>query len=96
MQKARNIKQLPVDLKAIKDGLSSLLLPSQKPLFSQTMYVVYHVVIYNVYYIYIFVLSVHYLHEDARFLFFFSEEIKKAKKSSDKNKVKQTKASKRN
>ncbi|KAE8653558.1 uncharacterized protein LOC101207480 isoform X1 [Cucumis sativus] len=36
-EKARNIKQLPVDLKAIKDGLSSLLLPSQKPLFSQTM-----------------------------------------------------------
>lgn len=43
MQKARNIKQLPIDLKAIMDGLSSLLLPSQKPLFSQTMYVVYHV-----------------------------------------------------
>jgi hypothetical protein len=27
-----------VDLKALMDGLSSLLLPSQKPLFSQHMY----------------------------------------------------------
>ena len=45
MQKVRHIKQLPVDLKALMDGLSSLLLPSQKALFSQTMYVVYHVVL---------------------------------------------------
>lgn len=38
MQKVRQIKQLPVDLKALMDGLSSLLLPSQKPMFSQHMY----------------------------------------------------------
>lgn len=38
LQKVRNIKLLPVDLKAINDGLSSLLLPSQKAMFSQHMY----------------------------------------------------------
>ncbi|CAH2069564.1 unnamed protein product [Thlaspi arvense] len=37
MQKVGQIKQLPVDLKALMDGLSSLLLPSQKPMFSQHM-----------------------------------------------------------
>uniref|UniRef100_A0A803MES0 DUF7906 domain-containing protein n=1 Tax=Chenopodium quinoa TaxID=63459 RepID=A0A803MES0_CHEQI len=37
--KVRNVKQLPVDLKAIMDGLSSLLLPSQKVMFSQHMLV---------------------------------------------------------
>ncbi|KAJ7950711.1 Transmembrane protein [Quillaja saponaria] len=36
-EKVRNIKQLPVDLKAVMDGLSSLLLPSQKPVFSHHM-----------------------------------------------------------
>ncbi|KAF7813943.1 uncharacterized protein G2W53_034919 [Senna tora] len=36
-EKVRHIKQLPVDLKAIMDGLSSLLVPSQKPMFSQHM-----------------------------------------------------------
>ncbi|KAJ7950715.1 putative Transmembrane protein [Quillaja saponaria] len=36
-EKVRNMKQLPVDLKAVMDGLSSLLLPSQKPMFSQHM-----------------------------------------------------------
>ncbi|XP_010443525.1 PREDICTED: uncharacterized protein LOC104735173 isoform X1 [Camelina sativa] len=36
-EKVRQIKQLPVDLNAIMDGLSSLLLPSQKPMFSQHM-----------------------------------------------------------
>ncbi|XP_010545474.1 PREDICTED: uncharacterized protein LOC104817833 isoform X2 [Tarenaya hassleriana] len=36
-EKARNIKQLPVDLKVLMDGLSSLLLPSQKLMFSQHM-----------------------------------------------------------
>ncbi|XP_022157070.1 uncharacterized protein LOC111023880 [Momordica charantia] len=36
-EKVRQIKHLPVDLKALMDGLSSLLLPSQKALFSQTM-----------------------------------------------------------
>ncbi|XP_037496046.1 uncharacterized protein LOC105640192 isoform X1 [Jatropha curcas] len=36
-EKVRNIKQLPVDLKAIMNGLSSLLLPSQKPIFSQNL-----------------------------------------------------------
>ncbi|CAH8358765.1 unnamed protein product [Eruca vesicaria subsp. sativa] len=36
-EKVRQIKQLPVDLKALMDGLSSLLLPSQKPMFSQHM-----------------------------------------------------------
>ncbi|CAA7032366.1 unnamed protein product [Microthlaspi erraticum] len=36
-EKVRRIKQLPVDLKALMDGLSSLLLPSQKPMFSQHM-----------------------------------------------------------
>jgi hypothetical protein len=36
-EKFRNIKLLPVDLNAINNGLSSLLLPSQKPMFSQHM-----------------------------------------------------------
>ncbi|KAL7600951.1 hypothetical protein Lser_V15G23561 [Lactuca serriola] len=36
-EKVRHIKYLPVDIKAIMDGLSSLLLPSQKPIFSQQM-----------------------------------------------------------
>ncbi|KAK9741561.1 hypothetical protein RND81_03G113500 [Saponaria officinalis] len=33
--KVKNVKQLPVDLKALMEGLSSLLLPSQKVMFSQ-------------------------------------------------------------
>ncbi|KAH7572476.1 hypothetical protein JRO89_XS04G0262200 [Xanthoceras sorbifolium] len=37
-EKVRHVKQLPVDLKALMDGLSSLLLPSQKPMFSQHMF----------------------------------------------------------
>lgn len=37
-QKVRHIKQLPVDMNAIKDGLSSLMAPSQKPMFSPHMY----------------------------------------------------------
>ncbi|KAL8223516.1 hypothetical protein R6Q57_018991 [Mikania cordata] len=36
-EKVRNINFLPVDINAITDGLSSLLLPSQKPMFSQHM-----------------------------------------------------------
>ncbi|XP_061990573.1 uncharacterized protein LOC133708993 [Rosa rugosa] len=36
-EKVRHIKQLPVDLKALQHGLSSLLLPSQTPAFSQHM-----------------------------------------------------------
>ncbi|KAI3929132.1 hypothetical protein MKX01_006368 [Papaver californicum] len=36
-EKVRHMKQLPVDLKAIMDGLSSLLLPSQKIMFSPQM-----------------------------------------------------------
>lgn len=36
-QKVRHIKQLPVDLQALQDGLSSLLLPSQKIIFSPYM-----------------------------------------------------------
>ncbi|XP_024963426.1 uncharacterized protein LOC112503664 isoform X3 [Cynara cardunculus var. scolymus] len=36
-EKVRHIKYLPVDINAIMDGLSSLLLPSQKPMFSQHM-----------------------------------------------------------
>ncbi|XP_028770221.1 uncharacterized protein LOC114727689 isoform X2 [Neltuma alba] len=36
-EKVRHIKQLPVDMKAIMEGLSSLLVPSQKPMFSQHM-----------------------------------------------------------
>lgn len=36
-EKMRHIKYLPVDINAIMDGLSSLLLPSQKPMFSQHM-----------------------------------------------------------
>ncbi|XP_062163765.1 uncharacterized protein LOC133870619 isoform X1 [Alnus glutinosa] len=36
-EKVRNVKQLPVDLEAIKDGLSSLLLPSQKAMISEHM-----------------------------------------------------------
>lgn len=35
--KVRSIKHLPVDLRALMDGLSSLLLPSQKVIFSQHM-----------------------------------------------------------
>jgi hypothetical protein len=40
LQKVRHIKQLPVDMNAIKDGLSSLMVPSQKPMFSPHMYAV--------------------------------------------------------
>lgn len=36
-EKVRHVKQLPVDLKALMDGLSSLLFPSQKAMFSQHM-----------------------------------------------------------
>ncbi|KAH9805460.1 transmembrane protein [Citrus sinensis] len=36
-EKVRQVKQLPVNLKSLMDGLSSLLLPSQKPVFSQRM-----------------------------------------------------------
>lgn len=42
MQKVRNIKSLPVDINAITEGLSSLLLPSQKPMFNQHMYAHIH------------------------------------------------------
>lgn len=37
-QKVRDTKQLPVDLTALMEGLSSLLLPSQTAMFSQHMY----------------------------------------------------------
>lgn len=40
LQKVRHIKELPVDMNAIKDGLSSLMVPSQKPMFSPHMYAV--------------------------------------------------------
>lgn len=46
MQKVSNVKQLPVDLKAVMEGLSSLLLPSQRPTFSPHMYAVYIVLFY--------------------------------------------------
>ncbi|KAM7469131.1 hypothetical protein LguiA_007314 [Lonicera macranthoides] len=36
-EKFRNINQLPVDLKAIRDGLSALVLPSQKAMFTPHM-----------------------------------------------------------
>ncbi|AES94886.2 transmembrane protein, putative [Medicago truncatula] len=36
-EKVRHIKELPVDMNAIKDGLSSLMVPSQKPMFSPHM-----------------------------------------------------------
>uniref|UniRef100_A0A8R7QL87 DUF7906 domain-containing protein n=1 Tax=Triticum urartu TaxID=4572 RepID=A0A8R7QL87_TRIUA len=36
-EKARNIKQLPINVKSIRDGLISLLLPSQKSMFTQHM-----------------------------------------------------------
>lgn len=36
-EKVRQVKQLPVDLRALMDGLSSLLLPAQKPVFSPRM-----------------------------------------------------------
>ncbi|XP_044471632.1 uncharacterized protein LOC123200512 isoform X2 [Mangifera indica] len=36
-EKVSNVKQLPVDLKAVMEGLSSLLLPSQRPTFSPHM-----------------------------------------------------------
>ncbi|XP_048494940.1 uncharacterized protein LOC104886808 isoform X2 [Beta vulgaris subsp. vulgaris] len=36
-EKVRHVKHLPVDLKALMEGLSSLLLPSQKVMFSQHM-----------------------------------------------------------
>ena len=38
MQKFRRFEQLPVDLEALKNGLHSLLLPSQKFSFSPHMY----------------------------------------------------------
>lgn len=38
LQKVRDIKHLPVDMKAIMEGLSSLMVPSQKPMFSPHMY----------------------------------------------------------
>ncbi|TYI12924.1 hypothetical protein ES332_A08G022900v1 [Gossypium tomentosum] len=34
-EKVRHVKRLPVDLRALQDGLSSLLIPSQKVMFSQ-------------------------------------------------------------
>ncbi|KAA8522652.1 hypothetical protein F0562_009186 [Nyssa sinensis] len=37
-EKVRHIRQLPVELKALMDGLSSLVLPSQKAMFSQHMF----------------------------------------------------------
>ncbi|KAL6977935.1 hypothetical protein U1Q18_026721 [Sarracenia purpurea var. burkii] len=36
-EKVNHIKHLPLDLKGLMDGLSSLVLPSQKPMFSQHM-----------------------------------------------------------
>ncbi|VAI39247.1 unnamed protein product [Triticum turgidum subsp. durum] len=36
-EKVRTIKQLPINVKSIRDGLSSLLLPSQKSMFTQHM-----------------------------------------------------------
>lgn len=42
VQKFRNIKQLPVDLKTIMNGLSSLVLSSQEVMFSPHMYVFIH------------------------------------------------------
>lgn len=39
LQKTKHIKQLPLDLKSLMDGLSSLVSPSQKVLFSPHMYV---------------------------------------------------------
>ncbi|QCD95187.1 hypothetical protein DEO72_LG5g3280 [Vigna unguiculata] len=36
-EKVKHIKQLPVDMNAIKESLSSLTVPSQKPMFSQHM-----------------------------------------------------------
>lgn len=41
VQKVRNIQQIPVDLKALMDGLSSLMLPFQKAMFSPHMYVLH-------------------------------------------------------
>lgn len=38
MQKVSPFKSLPVDLKALKDGLSSLLQSSQKVMFSEHKY----------------------------------------------------------
>lgn len=40
-QKVRHAKQLPVQLKPLKEGLSSLLVPPQKVVFSQHMYVLW-------------------------------------------------------
>lgn len=40
-QKVTNVKMLPVNLTSLKDGLSSLLLPSQKIMFSHNEYVLY-------------------------------------------------------
>ncbi|XP_039064196.1 uncharacterized protein LOC120209199 isoform X1 [Hibiscus syriacus] len=37
-EKVKDIKRLPLDLKALQDGLSSLLIPSQKVMFSQHVY----------------------------------------------------------
>lgn len=38
MQKTRHINQLPLDMKSLMDGLSSLVLPSQKVQISPHMY----------------------------------------------------------
>lgn len=50
IQKVRTIKQLPINVKSIRDGLSSLLLPSQKSMFTQHMYVyfIFSILIYSV------------------------------------------------
>lgn len=41
MQKVRNMKQFPVNVKSVTEGLSSVLLQFQKPMFSQRMYVTF-------------------------------------------------------
>lgn len=59
MQKVRHIKQLPVDLPALMDGLSSLLLPSQKRAFSHHMYAsnIFYIIVKFSLSIYLFILD---------------------------------------
>lgn len=49
MQKLRNIRQLPLDLAAVKDSLLTLIVPTQKVMFSQTLYASFSFLL-NVYY----------------------------------------------
>ena len=52
LQKVKHINNLPLDLEVLKDGLSSLVLPSQKSMFSQHMYARFTFFLYPVRYVF--------------------------------------------